>query len=131
MTPEEAEDAIGKNIVIEEDFSDRCRYAHVDNGPEGLALMINDGRIGRIDIWGDIRTVSGVGVGDTDESVFDTYPGRIHVEPHPYLPDRGRYLVYEPEEDTHLGLIFETDRGVVTSFRSGLAEPVRYIEGCA
>jgi hypothetical protein len=116
-----------------------CRYAVPDlasgTGDE-LAFMVVEGRIVRIDVGimgpDRIRTVSGTGKGHTEAEVQATYPGRIRVEPHPYIPN-GRHLVYVPSDpgQRHLSLIFETVDGEVRSFRAGLADPVSWTEGCS
>ena len=98
--------------------------------------MVVDERIVRIDVAitgpNRIRTVSGIGVGDTEAKVQSTYPGRIRVERHPYNPN-GRLLVYVPSDAAfrHLSLIFESLHGEVQSFRSGLAGPVSWPEACS
>lgn len=98
--------------------------------------MVINGHIARVDV-GDrggrrVTTVSGVGTGDTEETVKRTYPGRIRVEGHPYVPT-GHYLVYVPADPAlaHLSMIFETDGQVVTTFRAGMKGAVSQIEGCS
>jgi hypothetical protein len=73
----------------------------------------------------------------------------MKIDHHPYLGDAGSYLILD-SSDGHYRMIFETaapdgsgeqfsskpSRGPnankrVTDFRSGLAEPVSYIEGCS
>ena len=56
---------------------------------------------------------------------------RVRVEPHPYLFERGNYLRVTDPDHPGYELLFETADGVVTSYRSGLAEYVAWIEGCA
>lgn len=139
MTPAEASAAAGVQIKVvpEADLGQGCAYARADRGPSDRLFMVVDGRIVRIDVGGrgesrHTLTVSGIGVGSTEEEVERTYPGRIGVQGHPYVPD-GHYLRYTPVEPglKHLSMIFETDGRVVTSFRAGLADPVSWIEGCA
>ena len=64
--------------------------------------------------------------------VLDLYGDRIAVEPHHYVPG-GHYLVFKPQDavDQPFRLLFETDGHVVTEFRTGLSEPVSWVEGCA
>ena len=133
MTVEQAEQVTGHQIRVSSDFTDACRYAQPVGGPRHLSFMVSYGRIVRVDVGrgSPIETLSGIGIGAPEEEVLGTYPDQIEVQPHPYLMDRGSYLVFHPRQDTELLLIFETDRGKVTSFRSGFAEQVRYIEGCA
>ena len=85
------------------------------------------------EIWADTDgaadvIVSGVGTGDSEETVKRTYPGRIRVEGHPYLPT-GHYLVYVPADPAlaHLSMIFETDGRAVTRFRAGMKGAVAQI----
>jgi len=133
MSVEEVQDVTGEKIRVFSDFTPRCRISQPRDGtPRGLFLMLSRGRVVRIDVDppSKIQTVSGIGIGDTQDKVLRVYGDEIRVEAHPYLMDRGNYLVYQADEEDLL-LIFETDRGKVTSFRSGYAEQVRYIEGCA
>jgi hypothetical protein len=92
--------------------------------------MVVDDRIVRVDVTGGaVTTVSGIGMGSTEQEIQATYEG-IAVEPHLYRP-AGHNLVYRAlSEPAHL-LLFETDGGVVVGFRSGLEAAVRAPEGCA
>jgi hypothetical protein len=87
----------------------------------------------RIDLGTDsaIETDTGIGAGDPISEVEDAYGDELERQPHPYLGDRGSYLIFDPEPEDGLLIIFETNRRIVTSFRSGFDEQVRYIEGCA
>lgn len=138
MTLEEASAAAGMQFGIIPN-SDRagtgtCAYARAEGGPEGLQFMVINSRIARIDVGNSsIRTLSGIGTGSTEAEVQATYPDRIQVQPNPYTGHRGgRDLVYVPDEGSrHLGLLFETNNGRVTSFRSGLVGAVMAPEGCS
>ena len=137
MTLDQASAAAGTPIRIRpgDPFGPECQNAYAADLPEVNFMVIN-GRIARVDV-GDrggrrVTTVSGVGTGDTEETIKRTYPGRIHVEGHPYLPT-GHYLVYVPADPAlaHLSMIFETDGQVVTTFRAGMKGAVSQIEGCS
>jgi hypothetical protein len=142
MTLEQATAAAGTSIRYGDEYppGNSCRYARPAGGPDGLSFMVIDGRIARVDVGtflpsmlpSPVKTVSGVGLGSTEDEVKRTYPGRIRVEPAKYNP-AGHDLVYVPNDPAvrHLGMIFETDGQRVTSFRAGLAEPVAYTEGCS
>ena len=140
MTLKEAAAAAGVPIeLLDMPPGPECRYAVPDRAAgtgDELAFMVVDGRIARIDVGmmgpDRIRTVSGIGKGSTEAEVRATYPGRIRVEPHPYIPN-GRYLVYVPSDPglRHLSLIFETVDGEVRSFRAGLTDQVSWTEGCS
>lgn len=144
MTVQELSAATGSEFTADYAFEDdSCGYAVSDDLPGGIWLMISEGTVTRIGI-GDIdadgnpvdngfTTVSGIGVGASEDEVQAAYPGRITVEPHPYTGPEGHYLVYTPQDDEYEDylMIFETDGQQVTSFRSGLERWVRAIEGCA
>jgi len=131
MTLEEASEAAGMAISLPAGTVRGCGYAQPESWAEGLSFMVNGKRIVRVDVSeGSISTLSGVGIGTSEDIVMKTYPGQLEVREHPYDPS-GHYLVYEPEEQTELSLIFETDGRQVTSFRSGRRDAVEYIEGCS
>jgi hypothetical protein len=141
MTLAEATSAAHTTIRITgPDIGTDCRYAQAVDGPPGLAFMVVDGRIVRVDVWpsppqprpSPVATVSGAHVGSTEDQVKALYPGRIKVTQHPYL-EKGHYLTYTPQDAAYrdFNLIFETDGERVTSFRSGYARNVGQVEGCA
>ena len=137
MTLEQASAAAGTPIRTRpgDPFGPECEYAHADGVPE-VAFMVINGRIERVDVGSGpgrrVTTASGVGTGDTEEKVKQTYPGRIRVTGHPYVPT-GHYLTYVPADPAlaHLSMIFETDGQVVTRFRAGIKGAVSQIEGCS
>jgi hypothetical protein len=115
-----------------DDDLDTCANLESKHLPKGLGLMFAKGRVVRIDVdEGPIRTVSGAGIGDSEERILRLYPGRIEVERHHYDPD-GHYLNYSPVDsaDKGLGMVFETDGKKVTSFRTGTHAAVALVEGC-
>lgn len=138
MTLAEASAAAGVTIRLrpEESGGLDCSYARPVDGPEDMAFMVVGGRIVRIDVGflgtTRVRTLSGVGRGSTEADVMKTYPGQIRVERHHYV-DGAHDLVYVPGDHafSRYSMIFEAIDGKVTSFRSGLAEQVAWIEGCS
>jgi hypothetical protein len=96
----------------------------------GLALMVVEGRLARIDVtdpgW---RTRSGARVGMDQQQMLDLYGGLMRVEPHPYTDPEGKYLVYRARREP-FGLIAETSAGKVQSIRVGYWKNVEWIEGC-
>jgi len=133
MHVNEVERATGMEVDVSSDFSPQCRYGRLVGGPHDLFLMFSRRVLVRIDIGAEsaIETDRGIGVGDPISKVEDAYGDELQSEPHPYLGDRGSYLIFDPEPEDGLLMIFETNRQSVTSFRSGFEEQVRYIEGCA
>lgn len=136
MTPAEAA-AGGIAVSIGADQSEECAVAAIEDAP-GLSATVVDGRITRIDAetsttvhdeqtdrttevypgvpW---ETIAGIKIGDSDGRVRAAYGERVSVERDPGV--RGRsFLVVEPlEPGTDLALVFETERGVVETFRAG------------
>jgi hypothetical protein len=133
MHVNDVERATGMEVDISSDFSPQCRYGQLVGGPHDLFLMLSRRVLVRIDIGTEsaIETDTGIGVGDPISEVEDAYGDELERQVHPYLGDRGSYLIFDPEPEDGLLIIFETNRRRVTSFRSGFDEQVRYIEGCA
>ncbi len=133
MRVNDVERATGMEVDISSDFSPQCRYGQLVGGPHDLFLMFSERVLVRIDIGTEsaIETDTGIGVGDPISEVEDAYGVELEREPHPYLGDRGSYLILDPEPEDGLLIIFETNQRSVTSFRSGFDEQVRYKEGCA
>ncbi|NEQ27196.1 MAG: hypothetical protein F6K28_50960 [Microcoleus sp. SIO2G3] len=134
MTLEQAEQATGISITAGEDVvGNGCSFAR-PQGIENLLFMVQDGQIARVDVipGGTIKTLSGVGIGNTEAEIEALYPGQIEVSPHEYVQD-GHYLTYVPNHpsNSNYRIVFETDEnGVVTEFRSGRLPEVNRVEGC-
>ncbi|MGA1623511.1 MAG: hypothetical protein ACO36E_12410 [Synechocystis sp.] len=131
MTRQEAQAVSGQPLVG--DGNSACAYYTIPTVP-GLAFMVTQGRIARIDILDNspITTLSGAKIGDTESRIKALYPGKIQVEPHKY--DRqGHYLVFVPQDavDKNYRLIFETNGNVVTRWRVGKLPEVAWVEGCS
>jgi hypothetical protein len=133
MQVNDVERATGTQVDISSDFSPECRYGQLVGGPNDLFLMFSRRELVRIDIGTDsaIETETGIGVGDPIPEVEDAYGDTLQRQPHPYLGDRGSYLIFDPEPEDGFLIIFETNRRSVTSFRSGFDQQVLYKEGCA
>ena len=121
--------------VFEEGYSEGegCGYVIPKIYP-GLGLMVTNDEVVRIDVFDEpVLTLSGIGIGSTEAEVLAAYGDRISEEPHPYLGDQGKYLVYVPQDavDAEYRLVFETASGVVTNFRAGQLPEVLWIEGCS
>ena len=107
-----------------------CAFVRPNGAPDGLTLMVENGRIVRADVVsGTARTVEGAAIGDTEARIEELYP-TLRRGPHKYTT--GSYLVVAPRApaDTLHRYVFETDGVRVTRFRAGLFPPVEYVEGC-
>ncbi len=134
MTLKQAETANGTKFIVEDEQNPYCFYIKPQGGPSGMAFMMVDYKIARIDIFDNPRmtTLSGAKIGDSEERIKSLYPRQIEVTPHKY-DNNGHYLTFVPRDnrDRDYRLIFETDGKKVTRFRSGKLPAVGYIEGCA
>jgi hypothetical protein len=108
-----------------------CTYAQWRGGPPGVSIMIERGRIARIDVdSGAVATSLGARIGDTEERIESLYVGRVAVTPHKYT--EGRYLTVTPSAsaDSAYRIVFETEGGRVTRYRAGRRPAVEYVERC-
>jgi hypothetical protein len=133
MTPAEAERALGGRLAVLGPPMEPCHYIVVDGAHPGVAFMVIDGRIARVDVerTSTVRTAEGAGNGDSEERIHSLYAGRVEVQPHKYVD--GHYLIVRPTAPADSGhrIIFETDGRQVTSYRAGRLPEVRWIEGCS
>ncbi len=132
MTVAEAGVAAGNPLVVPES-PEECYFARIKGGPNDLMMMVEKGKISRVDVTRalTIATTAGAKIGDTEERIKSLYPNQVTVQPHKYTD--GRYLVVTPvaAADKDYRIVFETDGQKVLRYRSGLVPSVEYVEGCA
>jgi hypothetical protein len=132
MTLAEANAVLDDTIRATYEIFDACDHVRSDRLPSGVSLMVLSDTIARIEVdLATVATVEGARVGDSEASVLARYQGRIRVEPHPYDPLEGSYLIVETPGDTLHQLVFESIGGLITTYRVGLRPAVEFIEGCA
>jgi outer membrane protein assembly factor BamE (lipoprotein component of BamABCDE complex) len=130
MTISEAAKALGTRLIREANQDDSCYYVTPNNNFKGVAFMMTNKRIARIDINNkSYATERGARVGDAESRIKQLYKGMVKVSRHPY-DERGHYLQIDIK-GTKYSMIFETDGKRVTSYRVGKREEVGYIEGCS
>jgi hypothetical protein len=133
MTVSEATKAAKIKLVSIGETNNECYYVQPQSGLKHLSMMVVRGRVARIDInqGSSIKTLSGAGIGDSEQRISSLYHARIEVSPHQYI--RGHYLTFIPTDrvDRNYRLIFETDGRKVISYRAGRMPEVGYIEGCS
>jgi hypothetical protein len=109
-----------------------CNYVKPSGVPAGVAIMLSRGKVARIDVdSAGVRSDAGIAVGDTTTRVTDAYAGRVTATPHKYVPG-GQYLSVRPTSpaDSAYRIVFETENGRVTRFRSGRVPEVEWVERC-
>lgn len=116
--------------LLEYQIADSCYFVYPNGKYEGISFMVSGGIISRVDVDKNksILTVEGAKIGDTEDRIKNIYKGKVVVEPHPYIAPEGHYLIVTPKEGYKI--IFETDKGKVTSYRAGQVPEVEAIEGC-
>jgi hypothetical protein len=131
MTVAEAEAVLKTSLAPPGADSAACRMASWPGAPAGVRLMIEGGKIVRVDVdSASVATAAGIRVGDPEDRVSQAYAGRVAVGPQKYTD--GHYLTVTPAAaaDSAYRLIFETDSERVTRFRSGQRPQVEYVERC-
>jgi len=130
MTVAQAAQANGGGIAPPRGGSSGCGYATLYKAPPGLAMMVENGKIARIEVRsGRTPTSLGARIGDSEARIKSLYTGRVASTPHKYLPG-GHYLTVTPADGSANRIVFETDGKVVTEFRSGALPAVEYVERC-
>jgi len=130
MTVEQAAQANGGGIAPPRNGSSGCGYAVLYKAPPGLAMMVENGKIARVEVRsGRTPTSLGARIGDSEARIKSLYAGRVVSTPHKYLP-AGHYLTVTPADGSANRIVFETDGKVVTEFRSGALPAVEYVERC-
>jgi hypothetical protein len=131
MTIAEAVTALDGALAVPAEYdSTECDYATWRGGPRGVHVMIDQGRIARIEVDSTgVATAAGARVGDSEDRIQSLYPGRVTVTPHKY--EDGHYLTVNAVGDSSLAIVFETSKGRVTRYRAGRRPAVEYVEGCS
>lgn len=125
-------ETLGTEIRPEYDFNPSCTHVKPPGLPPGVALMIVDDTVARVEVTsGDVKTAEGAGIGDAESDVVTLYQGRVEVQPHKYTGPQGHYVVVTPPGDSLHRIIFETDGRKVLRYRAGRVPAVQYVEGCA
>lgn len=131
MSVQEVVKALDGAVNVPEELGG-CDYVFPRGWPEGLSVMVVDGRVARIEVWGgEIATAEGARIGMSEQEIHALYPGQVEVRPHKYTD--GNYLIITPAGP--LGaehrIVFETDGSVVERYRAGVLPAVEWVEGCA
>lgn len=129
MTVAQANAAIGGGFAAPKGGAAVCTYAVLTKAPRGLAVMLENGKVARVEVRsGSIATSTGALIGDSEARIKSLYPG-VATTPHKYVAG-GHYLTVTGS-DLANRIVFETDGSKVTKFRSGQTPAVEYVEGCA
>lgn len=130
LTVAQAERASGHDLIACGAVTD-CYRVTPDGAPSGISFVVDDGTIERVDIVGDspINTLSGAGIGSTDEDLDDLFGEQLERVD---LGGGRVDVVFVPtdENDQEFRVVFTTLDGVVESLRSGRLPLVLEAETC-
>jgi hypothetical protein len=130
MSTAEASRALGQSLSVTPGAdSAACTYAAWRGGPAGVRVMVEGGRIVRVDIDSTgIATSDGARVGDSEARIDSLYRGQVMTTAMKYEP--GHYLTVADRTDSAFAIVFEAVGGRVTRYRAGRRPQVEYVEGC-
>jgi hypothetical protein len=104
-----------------------CSYAKMNGLPAGVAVMVEAGKVARVEVRsGSVATSNGARIGDSEARIKSLYP-QVTVTPHKY-DTAGHYLTVAPSSNNRI--IFETDGKRVVNYRAGVTPQVEYVERC-
>jgi hypothetical protein len=130
MSVAQAATAMGGGFAAPQGYDGGCGYAVLTNAPAGLAVMLDNGRVARVEVRsGTTATAAGARIGDTEARINSLYAGRVASTPHKYVTG-GHYLTVTPAGGGNNRIIFETDGKVVTEYRAGSQPAVAQVERC-
>lgn len=130
MTVAEARAVVPAFSVAASRDSTACTYAKTNGLPPGVMVMLEGGKIVRVEVRrGTIATSTGARIGDSEDRIKTLYSGQVTVSPHKYTP-AGHYLTVAPSSSADR-IIFETDGKRVVNYRAGQRPQVEYVEGCS
>ncbi len=108
-------------------------YPAVGSGiPDGVNVMVVNGKIARIDVdTGTVTTEDGGKIGDSEDRIKSIYGDDLTIEPHKYI-EGGHYMTVAGDSaSAGKAIVFETDGKQVTAFRAGRLPEVKWVEGCS
>ena len=130
MTADELRRAVGD--VAGANHTADCSYVRPSGAPAGVSVMLARGQVARVDIdSAGVSSDAGVAVGDSAAEVAGAYAKRMTATPHKYVPG-GQYLTVRSASpaDSTRRMVFETENGRVTRFRTGRVPEVEWVERC-
>jgi hypothetical protein len=119
-----------------------CDQFRPANAPEGVLVMMEQGKLTRISLveMSDIDTDRGFGIGDTAASVKAAYGANATVTPHKYQDAPAEYITVwdggprsEPyvQDEAARGVVYEIDgTGNVGAIHAG-GPSIQLVEGCS
>lgn len=129
MTLTEASQALRADLVTDGKIdSSECYYVKPKPAIKGLTIMVSRGRVLGFDVYEPgIKTLSGLGIGDTKARIIKVLGQSVKVTP--LAPD-GNYLTIW-SSNRKFAVRFEMHLDKVTSFSTGQVPEAMHVEGCS
>lgn len=138
MTAAEVAAVWGANAVVSDPMT--CQVYHPDKAPDGVDVMLQDGRLTRITLGqgSSVTTDRGFGVGDSGIAIKQAYGGAVFAQPAKYDPAptedlfvwaKGRSTAYVVDPAAR-GIRYEVGKdGLVSRVHAG--DPsIQLVENC-
>ena len=130
LTVKQASDQSGHEMIACGAVTDCYRVTPAD-APTGISFVVDNGTIERVDIVGEspITTLSGAGIGTTEEKLDDLFGDRLERED---LGAGRTDVIFVPsdENDQEFRVVFTVLDGVVETMRSGRVPLVLEHDAC-
>lgn len=113
----------------------QCDEFRPANAPEGMRVMLEQGRLSRITLSSpaQVETEGGLSVGDSASLVKSHFGSQVSAMPHKYVAAPAEYLTVWAGDSTGVnarGIVYEIgEDGRVTHIHAG-GPSIRYVEGC-
>jgi len=127
-----AADAGMTNFAETPDAIAECSIGRPSGAPNGLAIMLEAGRITRISLepGSIVKAGKGIAVGDAEAQVRAAYPSGLVEEHHKYEAAPAKYLTLWTEANVR-GIRFVIgEDGKVDAIHAG-GPSITYVEGCS
>ena len=143
MGQQEIDRAYGPMPDASNQVSDECLYYHPPKAPEGMLVMVQDGRLTRITLRqpADIKTDKGFGVGDDPAAIRAAYGDQGRWSLHAYeTAPAGYFTVWSDkvrpnddyvEDPAARGLVYEVGGEGRVKFVHAGDPSIQLVEGCA
>jgi len=115
----------------------QCDQFRPERAPEGMLVMVEEGRLSRISLMRDsaVKTDRGLGLGAAPAAVVSAYGAQAKAEAHKYQDPPAQYLTVwskgEPGDADSRGIRYEVDGGGKVALIHAGGPSIQYVEGCA
>jgi hypothetical protein len=132
MTVASASRALGVKLIPEGTPNEECYHVRPARNHQGLLLMVINHRIARASLYrrSTVKTIAGIGLGDTEQEVRRAYGKNIEITPHAYGGPADHYLTYWTSKERTHGIRYEVTGGKVDSIHGG-SDSIVFVEGCS